>query len=113
MKNAVIIRTDGTTSVIDIESDSLKQLQYAVGGWVQAIDLSPTRTMWVNEEGKLTGLPHNIFAQVFWDNAYGVGTDIIVGDVVLTGGVDSQGETLGLADADVELAQQVASPATI
>jgi hypothetical protein len=102
MKKAVIIRTNGTTETIDISTDTLDKLQGAVGGWVQAIDLSDTITMWLNEEGKVEGLPHNETAQWYWDMAFGPDTDYIVGDIVFTGGVDAQGDTLGLDDKTVE-----------
>jgi hypothetical protein len=98
MKNAVIIRTNGTSEIIDISTNTLDQLQSAVGGWVQAINLNDTLTMWLNEEGKVEGLPHNAVAQWYWDMAFGPDTDYLVGDVVFTGGVDSRGDTLGLDD---------------
>ena len=39
MKTALRINTDFTTEILDLEADSLMQLQEAVGGLVQAIDL--------------------------------------------------------------------------
>jgi hypothetical protein len=103
MKNAVIIRTDGTTEVVDFSEDSLAVLQKAVGGWVQAIDISDTLTLWVNEEGKLEDLPHNPRAQQYFDLRFGTGADYIVGDAVFTGGTDSNGDTLGLDSDSLEL----------
>ena len=96
MKQAIIVETDGTARDIDIESDSLTALQSGVGGYVQAIDISPRLTMWLNEEGKIEGLPHNIVAQVIFDNRFGPGLDKIVGNAVFTGGTDDEGDTLGL-----------------
>ncbi len=96
MKTAIQIKTDGTVTVLDMTADSLQTLQTAVGGWVQAIDLTADMTMWCNEEGKLVGLPHNPYAQHMWDKAFGAQTDYIVGDIVLTGGADDEGMTLGL-----------------
>jgi hypothetical protein len=93
-KQALVITTAGTHEVI--EDISLKTLQTKVGGWVQAIDLDPQVTLWANEEGKLVGLPINEFATALWESLFGIGTDIIVGDIVLTGGTDEEGETLGL-----------------
>lgn len=95
-KQALVISTTGETQVIDIAEDTLSMLQGAVGGWVQAIDISPDVTMWLNEEGKLEGLPHNPTAQSIFDSAFGPGQDYLVGNVVLTGGVDEEGDTLGL-----------------
>jgi hypothetical protein len=99
-KQALVITTAGTHEVI--EDISLKTLQAKVGGWVQAIDLDKDVTLWANEEGKLEGLPVNPFATALWELAFGVGTDIIVGDIVLTGGTDEEGETLGLQDFIIE-----------
>jgi hypothetical protein len=43
--------------------------------------------MWCNEEGKLTGLPVNPVATAMWTRYFGE-TDVIVGNVVFTGGAD-------------------------
>lgn len=98
MKKAIQIKTTGEVVELDITADSLTTLQTAVGGWVQAIDIATDLTMWCNEEGKLISLPHNPFAQFMWDKAFGAHTDYIVGDIVLTGGTDEEGATLGLSD---------------
>lgn len=100
MKKALQITTSGEVIELDItnEETSLTTLQGAVGGWVEAIDLSESVSLWVNEEGKLDGLEPNPYAQVFWDEAFGAGTDFIVGNVVLTGTPDSEGYTRGLDD---------------
>jgi len=81
--------------VIDLTDDALPKLQEAVGGWVQAVDLTPDVTVWLNEEGKIEGLPFNAIATSLWIDQFGE-TDIIVGDVVLTGGADDEGELLTL-----------------
>jgi hypothetical protein len=78
------------------EGDSqLELLQKAVGGLIEAVDLGDNLTMWVNEEGKMYGLPINPMATMLWEKHFGF-TDIIVGDVIFTGGTGSEGETLGL-----------------
>lgn len=99
MTKALVITTAGAVEVI--EEISLKVLQGKVGGWVQAVDLKPNLTLWCNEEGKMNGLAVNDFATELWESVYGA-TDIIVGDVVLTGGADDEGETLGLTDNQIE-----------
>ena len=92
---ALVLTAEG--EVKELDGISLQDLQSAVGGWVQAIDLAPDLTMWLNEEGKLVGLPHNLTAQKLWDKTFWVGSDFVVGDVVLTGGTDEEGRTLPLA----------------
>jgi hypothetical protein len=105
MKLALRITTTGTIEELDLSvEDSLQVLQTAVGGWVQAIDLDDELSMWLNEEGKLVGLPHNPFAQFAWDKRFGAHTDYMVGDVVFAGGTDEDGVTLGL---DQDTADQI------
>lgn len=99
MKNALVIGVDKNVEIVDLDAPegSLKVLQKAVGGWIEAVDISDTLTMWCNEEGKLLGMPTNAFAtklsaEVIQTN------DWIAGDVVLTGGVDDEGDTVGLTE---------------
>ena len=106
MKKALAITTLGEVTIIDLNEGSLEKLQKAVGGYVQAIDLCEGLTMWCNEEGKMMSLPHNPFGQAFWETAFPVSefgrTDYIVGDIVLTGGADNEGDTLGLTSDEIE-----------
>lgn len=97
---AIKITTNG--EVVPLDSTSLETLQEAVGGWVQAITIRPDITMWLNEEGKINRAPHNPVGQSLWNNVYGKDTDYIVGDVVLTGGTDDNGETLPISNETVE-----------
>lgn len=107
MKRALQVKTTGEVTELDLEPDTLATLQAGVGGYIEAIDLANDLTMWCNEEGKLHGLPHNPFAQFMWDKAYGIHTDYIVGDIVLTGGSDEDGETLGLSEEQVKIVKQI------
>jgi hypothetical protein len=95
---ALRINTDFTTEILDLEEDTLGKLQGAVGGWVQAVDLHDDLTLWCNEEGKLTGLPTNVIGTHLWEKSFGT-TDIIMGDIVFTGGTGDQGENLALPHA--------------
>ena len=103
-KLGVVIKADGTLERLDLsESEQeLKSLQNAVGGYVQVIELEDDFTMWVNEEGKLLGLEENKIATVIWEVRFGIGTDIICGDVVFTGGMDEDGETLTISEANIQ-----------
>ncbi len=96
-----------TGEVKELDGITLQDLQSAVGGWVQAIDLADDLTMWLNEEGKLTGLPHNTTAQKLWDKTFWVGSDFVVGDVVLTGGTGEEGETLPLGDDTAQRVRKI------
>ena len=95
MKKGLRVNTDFTVEVLELEPDGYTPLRDAVGGLIQPVDLSPTLTMWCNEEGKLMGLTPSIIGTHMWEKTFGM-TDVIVGDVVFTGGTDEEGETLGL-----------------
>ncbi len=96
MKTALRINTDFTTEILDLEVDSLTQLQEAVGGLVEAADLHDDLTLWCNEEGKLiNGMQPNVIATHLWEKSF-IMSDIIMGDVVFTGGTDDEGYNLAL-----------------
>lgn len=103
MAKALIIRTDGSHQVKDFaEGKSYNLLRESVGGWIECVALPNLDIdMWVNEEGKLNGLAPNTIGTMLWITQYGY-TDLIVGDIVLTGGADSEGTTLGLTDEQLE-----------
>jgi hypothetical protein len=98
MEQAVIIKTDGTKDIVEFEvGGSFDVIKNAVGGYFQVIGLPKANVdLWVNEEGKLDGLPQNPIATSIWVDEYGY-TDVIVGNVIITGGADEMGETLGLS----------------
>lgn len=103
---AIQVTTEGKLKEVQLNTDgegNLEILQSAVGGWVQAVDLSNNLTLWCNEEGKLQGLSTNRIATTMWEEVFGR-TDVIVGDVIFTGGTGDEGETLGL---DEETANKI------
>ena len=110
---ALRITVEGRVSPVELAEDSmtrLSQMQAAVGGWVEAVDMTDTLTMWVDEEGKLAGKPINPVAnQVV--GSYRVGLmpgDFIVGDVLLTGFDQDSGEVTPLPVYAVELITLIA-----
>lgn len=108
MRKAVVIGFDESIGVLDLDAPegSLKVLQDAVDGWVQVVDLAPKLSIWVNEEGKMNGLPYNGIATAIYQDRFGA-VDIIVGNAVLTGGTDDEGETIGLTDEQVARIQRL------
>lgn len=99
---ALIIPVDGKPREVAFDRGaSYEVLRNAVGGYIECVALSDTLDMWVNEDGKLISLPINSTATFLWTLVYGP-TDVIVGDVIFTGGVDDEGETLGLSDDQIE-----------
>lgn len=60
---AVIIDTDGTTRLTEIEN-SLGSFQSIVGGYIEAV-IGEWGTIYVDEEGLLKRLPFNEFATLY------------------------------------------------
>lgn len=83
--------------------DSLKFLQGIVGGYIEFINLPKQGVvMVVNEEGKLHGLPTNVFASVLFYQNYQESRDFIVGDVAfLSAEVDEYGDPAPLSNLQV------------
>jgi Domain of unknown function (DUF3846) len=80
------------------ESKSYETIKQAIGGGTfQCIYLPKLGVdLWIDDEGKLVEDPKiNGFGSALWIHEYGL-TDIIVGDIIVTGGVDEDGKTLGL-----------------
>jgi len=100
---AIIATADDTLNVVEFDEDkSYETLSKAVGGLIECVNIPSLGVdMWINEEGKVNGLDLNGFGCALWVSEYGY-TDIIVGDVIITGGVDEEGRTLGLTDRQVE-----------
>jgi len=105
---AAIFNPDHTGGIVEFEKgDSYQMIRDAVGGIFQAIDLPGLGvTMWMHDEGKLMGLPENIFGSLFWRTEYG-DTDHIVGPIILTGMPDAEGDTTGLNDDFLALLESV------
>ena len=106
-RQALIVNSDLTTQVIDIEGDELGQLQRAVEGLIQPVELTDIITMWVNEEGLFQGgLSIHQLASAFMQE---IGSETpIMGNAVFTGGTDEDGNTLGMAeDVLAELLEQM------
>ena len=101
---AVIIKTDSTKSVAEFTSETCYDLlSKTVGGLIECVtlrDKEGTPDMWINENGKYSGLDQNPTATALWVDMYDL-TDVIMGDVIITGGSDEEGETLGLSDEQV------------
>jgi hypothetical protein len=101
MKLAIKLTAEGNASIIDLTADSneLLTLQMSVGGLIEAKTLESGYTLIMNEEGKLQGLPVNSRATEIWLANFPNFPDVILGDVVIAGGYDDEGEQLGL-DSD-------------
>lgn len=77
------------TFAVDGQNE-LAQLQEKVGGYIEGVDCRDGSRLYVNEEGHLLSLPIN-------QGASALAGSLIVGDAVLTGGInDDTGEDRGL-----------------
>ena len=98
-KIALVVREDFTMERLDVAEDFLAKMQNAVDGLIQPVDLTPSLTLWVNEEGLLRNdLGVNMFASIMYQEFFRT-PDLLLGNAVFTGGTDSEGETLGLSEA--------------
>jgi hypothetical protein len=100
---ALVLTTDNT---VEVEQDTEEFVSYAtlsraVGGMIEAVSLPSGLTLWVNENGKNDGLPVNAYATNLMTREFGATYDILVGNAIITGGADDDGETLGLTDKQV------------
>jgi hypothetical protein len=98
-KNALVVRADLTTELLDIAGDELRKLQGAVDGLIQPVDIDSV-TMYVNEEGLLRGdLSPNYLATILMSELGYNST--IMGDVVFTGAPDEDGEITDLDQTSI------------
>jgi hypothetical protein len=78
----MIIKTDGTKETI--ASFNLETLQEAVGGHLEALFIGNGIYLYLNEEGKLMGLPYNAVATSLASRSLQA-NDYIAGNVVVCG----------------------------
>ncbi|MET8502885.1 DUF3846 domain-containing protein [Streptomyces microflavus] len=100
--HALIIRSDGSFEVIDWPTAGTLQTLYTGMGCtnVDALTLSPRLTMWVDGEGLINGKPVNRAATILYA-IHREPHQHYHGDVIITGGADHQGDTLGLKDDEI------------
>ena len=99
-QKAVIISTEGHKSVVEFEfGKSYQILSDAVGGMIECVGLKDA-DLWCNENGIAEGLELNMIASAIYSDAFGAGNPVL-GNVIITGSVDAEGETLGLTDEQV------------
>lgn len=108
MKDALVIPAQGPPYKTEIPDETeLEELQRLVGGWIEYVPIYTDEgevglSLFCNEEGKIEGLPLNGRANHFFEGELHAG-DQLVGDVVLMGPPDDEGETLPLEHADAWL----------
>ena len=113
MKRVIVINTDNTYEVLEVDA-TLAFLQGKVGGWIEAADFDGG-TIFVNEEGKLIGLEPNALASNLWWNRNPASlASHLNGTAVVMGPVDSEGDTTSVTQDTVDmvttLAEMMATP---
>ena len=95
---AIAIRQDGTIENIEIES-GLDSLQKAVGGYIEALQMTPEVHAYIDEEGKLKGKGVNVMASMLCKKLE-IGLmpgDMIVGDMILLG-TGTEGDSIDIPE---------------
>ena len=99
-QKAVVISTEGHKGVVEFEfGKSYELLSNAVGGMIECVGLKDA-DLWCNENGIAEGLELNMIASAIYSEAFNASNPIL-GNVIITGSVDDEGETLGLTDEQV------------
>lgn len=87
---AVVVDPSGDVQVREIEDD-FKTYQSLVGGYIEGV-FGDGYTMYLNEEGAITGLPLNKKASGFVGHRSALGKGVsLFGTVVILGPSDSEG----------------------
>lgn len=107
MTKALMIPTLTDQPLTIVETNGLDDLQAAVEGFVEPV-AGEDFTAWVNEEGKLKGMPFNPRADRFLHLAIpALSTwDCIVGPVIITGGADDEGDNTDISPELIERANE-------
>lgn len=67
----LIIKANGSVDEVELkEKLSLEQMQEYVGGFIECIEFPDGRTIVLNEEGRLNGLPLNSKAMEVWKEQF-------------------------------------------
>ena len=99
-QKAVIITTEGKNSLVEFDfGNSYQILSDAVGGMIECVGLKDA-DVWCNENGIAEGLFLNMIASAIYSDAFN-SSNPILGNVIITGSCDAEGETLGLTDEQV------------
>jgi hypothetical protein len=82
---ATILKTSGEVRHVTLPPSDQRRLEFlrhAVGGYIEAVYGPHGQVMFVNEEGKLLGLPDNLAATTLYHAWLRTG-DVIVGDAIV------------------------------
>lgn len=118
MAKVIVITVDGKMKTIDSLYDNLSE---SVQGYIEYVCLStkigkrngikydkelPDLHIYLNEEGKILNLPVNPFATALWQKYY-KNSDTIVGNIIITGGADEEGETTDTTEEQIKFVKSI------
>jgi len=109
MVKGLVVPVDPELPMEVREFQKLEDYQSVVGGWIEAVDVPPLGiTMYVNEEGLLRKLPFNSRATfLWWYEVPRVRHQAkLVGDAVLVGLPDPDGESTSIPESTLALLTQ-------
>lgn len=99
MTKAFFVGADRHCQYIDV--NGYQDISNAVGGYIEAVSFGDNDYFcYINEEGKLIGLPENNLVTSLW---YDSGQTILLGDhivgnAVFFGGIDDEGNDIDIPD---------------
>lgn len=91
--DTLILRQDSSWKLVNEEDLDLDNLQKAVGGYIELVNVNESMNLFCNEEGKVKNLPINIVATNFVKTQKHF-NDVLCGDVVFVN--NSGDDSLGL-----------------
>lgn len=105
MSKGIYVPVDETEPLEQREFATLDDYQTAVDGWIEAVEIpSLGITIYVNEEGLLRSLPFNPRASfLWWFHVPGAHQAMLVGNAVIVGALDENGESTDVPQEVVDL----------
>lgn len=118
MAKVIVITVDGQMNTIDSSYDNLSE---SIQGHIEYVCLStkigkqggikydkklPDLHVYLNEEGKIMNLPANPFATALWQKYY-KNSDTIVGNIIITGGTDEEGESTDTTEEQIKFVKSI------
>ena len=110
MVKGLYLPADPSESIEERNFNSLADYQAAVGGWVEGVDIPALgATIYVNDEGIMRHLPFNARASFLWwfHVPEARGAAMLVGNAVLVGMPDKDGET---TDVPAQVVERLLGP---
>lgn len=105
MVKGIYVPADNSKSLEVRDLEKLEDYQVAVDGWIEAVDVPAFGvTIYVNEEGLIRRLPFNPRASfLWWYHVPGAHHAMLVGDVIIVGTPDENGDNTDAPEEIVDL----------